>query len=224
MASCGLKHIFDNVPLPENPTLLESLSPWNQLKKVKSLDHHHHQPSFTEIFGELHFKEPSYDGGCHKRSESFSTESLQMCTEGLGVESSAGMVEDFEEKDGDSSRKNIPTELIRRTRVSGGGGFPPPISCIGKGGKPWVSFKPYRKDGRFMLKEVRIPTQDVLEACREDGRLKLHFVHQDDETLEENDDNNNDNEEEQEIEDAEDLDDDSDEEKEENKAEAIHST
>jgi len=52
MAACGsLQHIFEN-PLPENPTtLLESLSSWNQIKPEKPIE----QPSFTEIFGELHF-------------------------------------------------------------------------------------------------------------------------------------------------------------------------
>lgn len=125
MATCGsLQHIFDSL-LPENPTLLESLSR-NQIKPVKSIE----PSSFTEIFGELHFKEspissPSSfstvstspteinhtklnqneDSGSsdisqtpitshsnrHKSSGSFSwlnSESLHLCTEGLGFESS----------------------------------------------------------------------------------------------------------------------------------------
>lgn len=65
--------------------------------------------------------------------------------------------------------------------------FPPPISCIGRTGKPWVCFKSYRNNGRFILKEVRIPTQEFLHACREDGRLKLQFIQSDDETIEEDD-------------------------------------
>jgi hypothetical protein len=40
--------------LPENPTLLQSLS-FNKIKPVKSIE----PSSFTEIFGELHFKESS---------------------------------------------------------------------------------------------------------------------------------------------------------------------
>ncbi|KAJ9188662.1 hypothetical protein P3X46_000037 [Hevea brasiliensis] len=257
MAACGsLHHIFEN-PLPETP-LLESLSSWNQIKPVKPIE----QSSFTEIFGELHFKENSesssssptlpvssfsspcssfidliphastseankndslgneyeskkspsldfysstpknhqYSGG-HKNGDSFSSrnyESLQLCTEGLGFES----FDDVEDLKNDinedwqyqeekvsitrhSTMENLSGE-IRRTRLSGRA-FPPPISCIGKSGKPWVSFKSYRQDGRFVLKQVRIPSQEFLHAHREDGRLKLHFVQPSDEVFEEED-------------------------------------
>lgn len=109
-----------------------------------------------------------------------------MCTEGLGFESSDD-VEDYMNNDwrryeGRKTR-SISSET-KRSKTSGGN-FPPPISCIGKSGKPWVSFKPYRHNGRFILKEVRIPTQECLHACREDGRLKLQFIQSDDETIEE---------------------------------------
>lgn len=254
MAACGsLQQIFEK-PLPENPTLLESLASWNQIKPVKPAD----QSSFTEIFGELHFKDNSqsatsssssffpvssfssppssfldlnppagitnlnnndsldnkYDKkkrpsifdsfssapknqytGFHKNGDSFASmnyESLQLCTEGLGFESSDD-VEDLkndinedrkyqEEKESitmHSTSENLSGEF-RRSRSSGGA-FPPPISSIGKSGKPWVCFKSYRHDGRFVLKEVRTPTLEFLHACREDGRLKLHFVHPNDE-------------------------------------------
>lgn len=253
MAACGsLQHIFEN-PLPENPTLIDSLSSWNQITSMKPPE----QPSLTELFGELHFKEnsesspsssavPLYSSSSssslssligltpikklnkthsfdynennnnkssssdsflgtqkasyHRHSDSFSSmnsESLQLCTEGLGFESSddvedlkSEMNDDWqnqEEKIG-SSTKISPSENIcgefRRSRTSKGA-FPPPISCIGRSGKPWVCFKSYRQDGRFVLKEMRIPTQEILHACREDGRLKLHFVQPDDEILEE---------------------------------------
>ncbi|KAF4388705.1 hypothetical protein G4B88_018982 [Cannabis sativa] len=262
MAACGsLQHIFEN-PLPENPTLLESLSPWNQIKPVNkpNID----QSSFTEIFGELHFKESTslfssssssssmidFDSkskktsafensfssssskytNTHKKSESFSLksfESLQLCTEGLGFESSGevddlmlknntnSIKEDDDDEDGDHNKdvrensvekessvvgkssstnfSNFCSEIVRRSRrgtamntttaggggvVGGGGGrFPPPISSLSKSnGKPWVCFKSYRQDGRFVLKEVRVQSQEFLHACREDGRLKLHFV------------------------------------------------
>lgn len=260
MAACGsLQHIFEK-PLPENPTLLESLSSWNQIKPVKPME----QSSFTEIFGELHFKDNSQSSspsslpaafssfpissfsspsspfldlkpqtgitrlekngsfgdkcddnesqsildsfsstaktsyaGCHKNVDSFSPmnyESLQLCTEGLGFESSDD-VEDlkndvnerigqqYQEEKGKITRRSTSENLsseFRRSR-SGGGAFPPPISCIGKSGKPRVSFKSYRHDGRFVLKEVKVPTSEFLHACREDGRLKLHFVHPNDE-------------------------------------------
>lgn len=252
MAACGsLQHIFEK-PLPENPTLMDTLSSWNQIKSMKPPE----QPSFTEIFGELHFKEnsellssssylssphpptsssssslPSTSSTSslidfnpqlrieknenlgekgeenkgplnlyvsrHRNSDSFSSmksESLQLCTEGLGFES-CDDVEDVHNEIKDdwenqeervtrhSPRENAYTEF-RRSRTQGGA-FPPPISCIGKSGKPWVSFKSYRHDGRFVLKEIRIPNQELLHACREDGRLKLHFVQPDEEILEE---------------------------------------
>ncbi|KAL0370193.1 UNVERIFIED_CONTAM: hypothetical protein Sangu_0337400 [Sesamum angustifolium] len=65
------------------------------------------------------------------------------------------------------------------------GAFPPPISCIGQCRKPWVCLKSFREDGRFILKEIRIPTQELLHACRENGRLKLQFIQPDDEASEE---------------------------------------
>ncbi|XWS71456.1 hypothetical protein CRYUN_Cryun03dG0139500 [Craigia yunnanensis] len=279
MAACGnLQHIFENPLPPENPTLLESLSSWNQIKPaIKPIE----QSSFTEIFGELHFKENSqsssasffpispfsstsitglnpqnstfklsrndtfhendennrsssppeffsstpkvikYTSNCHKKSESFSlnSESLQLCTEGLGFESSDD-VEDMKnemKEDGKSKEKkassinttkhttkeNLYGEF-RRSRSSSLEAFPPPISCIGKSGKPRICFKSYRQDGRFVLKEVRIPTQEFLRACREDGRLKLHFVQPNDEILEEEEfDEKEEEEEEDEVEDLE---------------------
>lgn len=258
MAACGsLQHIFEN-SLPEKPaSLLESLSTWNQMTPVKPVN----QPSFIEIFGELHFKQgsdhssssssssfpmsslspsssslldlingsnriPSLDSsaatpkiindsfsssgnsessvhgfkytGCHKKSDSFSSmnsESLQLCTEGLGFESSDDvedlrneMTEEWQnQQEKVSITKHSPAENLcgefRRSRTSGGE-FPPPISCIGKSGKPWVCFESYRHDGRFVLKEIRMPSQEFLHACREDGRLKLQFVHPNDDIQE----------------------------------------
>ncbi|KAL5583234.1 hypothetical protein UlMin_015676 [Ulmus minor] len=254
MAACGgLQHIFEN-PLPENPTLLETLS-WNQIKPVKS---NLEQSSFTEIFGELHFKEtsllpisslepppnietyiekkncvspekseeknrnPSMDYSflstpqgakytrCHRSSES-----LQLCTEGLGFES-CDEVEDMtnetkeenycrEEEEEEKREKkqfscqNLGSDFVKRSRSNNGQSrFPPPISSLNENGKPFVCFKSYREDGRFVLKGIRIPTQEFLHACREDGRLKLHFVHPNDEIPEEDEEEDEDEEEEEE--------------------------
>ncbi|KAF8039588.1 hypothetical protein BT93_B1949 [Corymbia citriodora subsp. variegata] len=267
MAACGsLQHIFDST-LPDNPSILESLSSW------KNHHHHHHHrqimashrnddggehnpidhpsSSFTEMFGELHFedrdpaplpwstmesenkggseenaKSPSSMSsqgdsghGHHKSSESFSSmnsESLQLCTEGLGFESfvdvedykpaEAGQAKEEKESAGacmtrrnfyssSSSFKHRPQyhphnyrhrlHEFRRSK-SIGSGFPPPISSLSMSGKPWVCFKSYRNDGRFVLKEIRFPTQEFLHASREGGRLTLQFVHPGDE-IEEDD-------------------------------------
>ncbi|CAA2979287.1 protein FANTASTIC FOUR 1-like [Olea europaea var. sylvestris] len=255
MAACGsLEHIFEK-PLPENPTLLESLTSWKQVKSMKKVD----DSSFTEIFGELHFKEKhasesssssplpqsspssslssnstffpdvnqqsdneklnrekreSPNSNNHdkaksptssyyptsRRSDSFSSvnsDSLSLCTEGLGFESFDD-VEDLlrndicnefqHQEESKSFTRNTQTgshwsEYSKRSRTSRGS-FPPPISCIGRSGKPWVCFKSYREDGRFILQEIRIPTQEFMHACRENGRLKLQFIHSDEEILE----------------------------------------
>jgi len=76
--------------------------------------------------------------------------------------------------------------------------FPPPVSCIGTTGKPLVCFESYREDGRLLLKVVRIPTQEFLHACREDGRLRLCLVQlSDDDDDDDNDDDSGDEEEEE---------------------------
>lgn len=234
MAACGgLEHIFEK-PLSEAPTFLESLSPWKHIKSMKPID----DSSFTEIFGEFHFKEshvhpyPSSSSShpaseladakelstvdqerekgyfpCSQRkpyrsNDSFSSESLSLCTEGLGFESFDDVEEmlkhdvnrEWRNQDSDEERNLARTSHSENHRSeaetpsrTGRGAFPPPISCIGRSGKPWVCFKSYREDGRFILREIRIPTQEFLHACRQDGRLKLHFVHSDDEVLEEED-------------------------------------
>ncbi|KAK3205689.1 hypothetical protein Dsin_019735 [Dipteronia sinensis] len=128
---------------------------------------------------------------CHNKSDSFSSmnsESLQLCTEGLGSESFDD-VEDLKSEDWQNHEKKASITShsatdnlcgdFRRSKTLGSA-FPPPISCIGKTGKPWVCFKSYRHDGRFVLKEVRMPSQELLQACREGGRLKLQFVHPND--------------------------------------------
>uniref|UniRef100_J3LXM6 FAF domain-containing protein n=1 Tax=Oryza brachyantha TaxID=4533 RepID=J3LXM6_ORYBR len=65
--------------------------------------------------------------------------------------------------------------LLRRTRT-GRAAFPPPISVIGKGGRPWLTLRAHREDGRLVLREMRLPSQELLQPCKEDGRFKL-FIH-----------------------------------------------
>ncbi|KAL7116037.1 hypothetical protein ACP275_04G217700 [Erythranthe tilingii] len=214
-AACGSFDLIFDKPLSESPTFLESLSPWKHIKK--SIDTT--PPSFTELFGELHFKDTHADDNNNsptkisngskslpssiknkkdfRHSESFSSmnsESLSMCTEGLGFES-------FDEVDGLCNDEAGKKNQVRRRRMSClgikidennyqrysiiRGETPPPLSCIGRSGKPWLCFISYREGGRFILKEVRIPTQEFLHACRENGRLKMQFIHSDEEEEEE---------------------------------------
>ncbi|KAL0437038.1 UNVERIFIED_CONTAM: hypothetical protein Sradi_0411700 [Sesamum radiatum] len=148
--------------------------------------------------------------GQHKQyierdSDSFSSmnsENLSLCTEGLGFESFDDVEDllriDFCNNGWQPDQEKRTTSFTReaqreheshccehkRSRMSLGA-FPPPISCIGQCGKPWVCLKSFREDGRFILKEIRIPTQELLHACRKNGRLKLQFIQPDDEASEE---------------------------------------
>jgi hypothetical protein len=61
--------------------------------------------------------------------------------------------------------------LLRRTRS--GRAFPPPISVIGRSGRPWLRLRASREGGRLVLREMRLPSQELLQPCKEDGRFKL---------------------------------------------------
>ncbi|CAO2143308.1 unnamed protein product [Urochloa humidicola] len=136
-----------------------------------------------------------------KRSASFclkkkSSASLLLCTEGLGSESTVDSDDMF--KDGDAEAE---AAAIKGAGAETDGGdvdaaaaaaaavaaamedgrrqvkeFPPPIRSIGRGGKPYVCFRSFREDGRFVLLEVVIPGKELLQATREGGRLRLQFA------------------------------------------------
>uniref|UniRef100_M1A5C9 FAF domain-containing protein n=1 Tax=Solanum tuberosum TaxID=4113 RepID=M1A5C9_SOLTU len=250
MVTCGgLKHFFDK-PFPENSTILDSTSSWNQIKSMKP----NKDSSFTEIFDELHSvssfssnnlpplsttssssssssstcssynnssfsfeaihqsgvegknRDPIYPPSSQKKhykhSDSFSSRNsdcLSICTESLGFEScddvedimnvlSIGNDQEHEEIRSTNIHNQgiISHEYTKiRSRTNKGALLPPPISCIGRNGKPCVCFESFRENGRFILKEVKIPEWEFLHACREDGRLKLHIVQSDDEFFDE---------------------------------------
>ncbi|CAI8582879.1 unnamed protein product [Vicia faba] len=187
--SCSLQQIFENPPLPaESPTVLldQSLSSWkNQIKPMR------HSSSFTEIFGELcsesitpqtsPLPSPSLSS-----SSSFPELKLSICTK--SVEEYKQKEDHCEEKEEDGEgEKNEGLEgkwLWESGNAKEVNEYPPPISCIGRSGKLCVSFVSYRNNGRFVLKQVQIPTRDFLHAHREDGRLTLHFVQHDGEEQE----------------------------------------
>ncbi|KAL7611874.1 hypothetical protein Lser_V15G06563 [Lactuca serriola] len=200
MAACGsLQHIFDKPSPLETPKASIDDS-WKRINPNKAID---------DMFSELHFNEkndlrPSTN---HYQCTSvgMNSESLSMCTEGLGFESFDDVVEDMKEKQDvhidhqrkqqqqeERTTKHAVSEMLsgdqsKRSRIKGME-FPPPISSIGISGKPWVYLESFRSNGRFILKEVKIPTQELLHACREDGRLKLQFIQSDGEALNEEDD------------------------------------
>ncbi|KAL1558239.1 hypothetical protein AAHA92_08729 [Salvia divinorum] len=142
----GLQQLFE-MPLPENPSFHDS---WKRIQSVKAAaagDNHH---SFTEIFGQLCLKDQDPTSG---PSSLFT----------LSPASSLSSDEEEMRNPARRSRRNY-------------GGFPPPISCMGK-----RCLQPIRQNGRFILTEMRISTQEFLHACRENGRLKVHVVHSDEE-------------------------------------------
>lgn len=125
-----------------------------------------------------------------KRSASFcmkkgSASSLLLCTEGLGSESTVDTDDMF--KDGDAEAAALKTtadddrdaaaEAVKeKEKERQPKAFPPPIRSIGRGGKPYVCFRSFREDGRFVLLEVVIPGKELLQATREGGRLRLQFA------------------------------------------------
>ncbi|KAL8094319.1 hypothetical protein AgCh_036012 [Apium graveolens] len=139
---------------------------------------------------------PILDRKQYKNSSSYSSmnsESLSICTEGLGFESCKD-TEEFVNNSGSKHRKartsvtkHSSSEYLSgmRSRITGGE-LPPPISRIGRTGKPAVSFTSFRQNGRFVLKEVKLPVQESLHACRQDGRLKLQYIKSDEDIIQEN--------------------------------------
>ncbi|XP_039122084.1 protein FANTASTIC FOUR 4-like, partial [Dioscorea cayenensis subsp. rotundata] len=182
MATCGGLRQFFEKPMPENSSFLESLPTWNHITNIKPFETS--IGSMTELmpssYGENNGKKPALDPppGLPKHKHQFSTDSLQLCTEGLGSESFDCWM--MVEKEGKMMDRQSRCYLEVKAR-SNGKRFLSPISTLGKSGKPWMYFKSYRNDGRFVLREMRIPTQELFHASREDGRLKLQLVHQEDE-------------------------------------------
>ncbi|KAI3865521.1 hypothetical protein MKX03_019673 [Papaver bracteatum] len=203
----GELNFEDNSSSPPPPSTLfpppASASSNKNLNPV--LDHHNNEqleekynllPSCSFLGGVANKNRQYMDNGGSKISSAGgyqSKKNLQMCTEGLGVES-VDCIEEEKKDDSENQEKNkvmmtrsnlghnkssshIMGHEFRRLSRTGARKYPPPISSIGISGKPGVSFRSFRQDGRFVLKEIRIPTQEFLHACREDGRLKLNFVH-----------------------------------------------
>ncbi|EOA21566.1 hypothetical protein CARUB_v10001974mg [Capsella rubella] len=186
MAAYGSFHrIFENPRQNNSPrSLLDTLSstsPWNPSKGLHvtttDLDNET-PPPFTEIFGELHFRETSHSS--YEKTSAAETSSLQLCTEGLGSESYYDLedekvnvndedgVEVKVKDDGSSNDELEEWEPRRKERRE----YPPAMNRM--------SFKTYRKEGRLVLEEVRIPRREFLRASRKDGRLRLKLVQPED--------------------------------------------
>ncbi|KAK4851501.1 hypothetical protein QYF36_015740 [Acer negundo] len=113
---------------------------------------------------------------------------LMSCTESLGFESSDERTLD-EKIDQLGRRVESPQSSLspgakwrkvveRRPREMKK--YPPPLSSFNHHGQPSFFLRPVRKDGRLELTEVRIDRPEILRAYREDGRLRLHLIRDDD--------------------------------------------
>ncbi|CAN6840650.1 hypothetical protein Bca4012_048373 [Brassica carinata] len=180
----------DKAPKSLLDTLISSSSPWNPLPiKGLHVTDHNETPPFTEIFGELHFRESS-----HSSFEKASAEnsSLQLCTEGLGSESYYGLEDGKVNGNGNGEEDDDHESEVMKGKDNGSSNeecgpwrkerreYPPAMTRM--------SFKTYREEGRFVLEEVRIPKREFLLASREDGRLKLKLVQPEDEDEDEDED------------------------------------
>ncbi|KAG8371162.1 hypothetical protein BUALT_Bualt13G0058000 [Buddleja alternifolia] len=167
MAICGgLEHIFEK-PLPETPTFLESLSPWKQIKDSSFMEifgelHFKENDQSSTAFSPSSSLSSSstFTPGVnpfpsrgkdviphiyqekkqHRHSDSFSSmnsESLSMCTEGLGFESCDDVDDLLSDNAFDireEKTKSFTRNDSKRSRTSIHE-FPPPISCIEMGDK-----------------------------------------------------------------------------------------
>lgn len=124
-------------------------------------------------------------------------EALQMCTEGLGFESSHEIKTDTPKllprllsSDEITHNENINrgenencTQIPKRNEKTATvcSKFPPPLPSIARNSQAGIFMRSFKKDGRFVLQEVKkLPSQEVLHAWRGDGRLKLQLIPKDD--------------------------------------------
>lgn len=218
-------HFIEN---PESPPTIPHQNPMRKIEEPPPIPHQIplHKIEEKQSFYSLLVAGKNHNAGCFTPLNS---ESLHLCTEGLGFESS-DEVESSSEGDDvwrnhdkvDTTNKhslpNVDRSLSNCTDVIGAGSsskgsrvsrsFPPPISCIGWRGKPCFSFRSYRHDGRFVLREIKMPNNEIFHASRENGCLKLHLVPPIEEMTNDNEDEEQEekgdaNEEEEEEEDAE---------------------
>lgn len=123
---------------------------------------------------------------------------LMSCTESLGFESSnerivddsieSGMRDDSWEAHWEKVKEKKNREKIKQ--------YPPPLPWLNNG-QPSFFLRPVRTNGRLELMEVRVDKPEILRASREDGRLRLHLVREDDD--EEEEENEEDEKEDEEI-------------------------
>ncbi|ERN00967.1 hypothetical protein AMTRI_Chr04g187600 [Amborella trichopoda] len=122
----------------------------------------------------------------------WSSLSLNLCTEGLGSETGSDTMSEKDygsclSSDSDeptSPKLSAPSRLRRAVtypgrsarRVQGARSFPPPLTSISRRDGPCVHMRPHRVDGRLVLEAVPVPSHNYLHAQRGNGRLRLTFA------------------------------------------------
>ncbi|WKA02950.1 hypothetical protein VitviT2T_021096 [Vitis vinifera] len=115
---------------------------------------------------------------------------LMSCTESLGFESSDERRVDDEMKTCyEECWRSKPLRVKSKWRNSRerreARKFPPPLPSLNHNGQPSFFLRSVRKDGRLELTEVRIDRPEILRASRQDGRLTLHLIKEEDNGVEE---------------------------------------
>lgn len=121
-------------------------------------------------------------------SSTLSTQSLEMCTEGLGSETGSNNVDDEIMADLSSLSCEIQTSTTssssRRGRIQRSreylASFPPPLTLIS--GTDGIQLRPHREGGRLVLKAVAFSHKSCFRAERTDCRLRLFSLSKDDNT------------------------------------------
>lgn len=111
---------------------------------------------------------------------------LTSCTESLGFESSDERQPEAGGADGGevSPPSRAPSRPERAWKVASADEtkrsdrkYPPPLTSMRRDGQRSFILRPVRRDGRLELREVSISRPpEILEASREDGRLRLRLI------------------------------------------------
>jgi hypothetical protein len=158
-------------PIHKTPNILESTT----IKPSSPSTTPPHSPSPPSSIASIFKKDPRGIGFLDDIGGGI--DGLMSCTESLGFESSDERRFDDEIELCSRERSKITKVKCRKLgEKKEAKKFPPPLSSLNHNGQPNFFLKSVRKDGRLELTEVRIDRHEILRASRQDGRLRLHFV------------------------------------------------
>lgn len=122
---------------------------------------------------------------------SLSNDSLQLCTEGLGCESSDCLTDcscsscEFADDylSDDEEDQEIIDTVKKGADAAPARAFPPPLASISACNPSYM--RSFKKDGRFVLRSVKAPLQsnNFLHSYREGGRLKMQLISRNDDDV-----------------------------------------